>query len=59
MDISVLGWVLISLLERAADSVGDAIVDTIRKKSMSGKKKMIKRIKHVMALLFIVNLILT
>ena len=37
--ISVLGWVLISLLERAADHAGNALDDAIRKKINEGKDK--------------------
>ena len=37
LGISILGWVLISSLERTADRAGDALDDAIRKKNKENK----------------------
>lgn len=39
LGVSVLGWVLISSFERAADHAGNAIDDAIRKKINERKDK--------------------
>lgn len=39
LGISIVGWVLISSLERAADHAGDALDDAIRKKMNERKDK--------------------